>query len=192
MVDQFQLPKDTTRVWDLLVPIVTKGQISDVYITEDISSPSDYAELCYLLASAESTQTFNFHINCLGGVIDSALMIINAIENSKAESVAYVYGTVASAATMIALACDELVVNDYTSFMIHNYSSQAEGGSKGGELKARQKHTDASLQDVFEKCYKHFLTSQEVVDVIDDKDIWLMPEEVKRRWAIKQAALGTR
>lgn len=177
---QFDLPKDATRVWDLDVPIVDGKRSTDVYLTDGIGEPFIYNELCYRLKNASPDDTFNIHLNTPGGHVDSAFMIIDAIKQSAATTVACLSGTVASAGTMLALACDNIHSADHIGFMIHNYSAGMVG--KGNELKARQKFTDESLEAAFKEFYKHFLTDKEMKEVIDGQDYWLSKDEVLRRW----------
>ena len=112
-------------VWDKITPIVEvpSSKTLDAYITSDIGLPIDYNELTYRIKNAPSDYTINLHINTPGGVIDGALFIIDAINKTPAAVTAYLTGTVASAGTIIALACDNVVASDHLSFMIHNYSS---------------------------------------------------------------------
>ena len=169
-----------TRVWDIYVPIVTSKNVSHVYITEPIDEPSYYNELCFLLDNATEQDTINIHINTPGGIIDSAVMIINSIKNSKANVVGHLAGTVASAGTMIALSCNSLKVANHTTFMIHNYSGGLRG--KGHELKAQQAFVDASLEAFFKDIYGNFLSPKEIREVIDGKDMWINSEEVLARF----------
>jgi ATP-dependent protease ClpP protease subunit len=179
----------TNSPWDRVVPIIQNRHHTDVYLTDGIEEPCEYNELYHILRNAEKGDTIDFHINTPGGIIDSAFMIINAMKNSKAKVTAYLSGTVASAGTIIALAADNLVVADHTSFMIHNYSSGGHG--KGAELKARQEFIDKSLNKAFTSFYKGFLTDDEIVNVINDKDMWLDKEEVEERWGDRKAFLRT-
>ena len=175
-----QPPKVPLRIWDIYVPIVTSKNVSHVYITEPIDEPSYYNELCFLLDSATEQDTINIHINTPGGIIDSAVMIINSIKNSKANVVGHLAGTVASAGTMIALSCNSLKVANHTTFMIHNYSGGLRG--KGHELKAQQAFVDASLEAFFKDVYGNFLSPKEIREVIDGKDMWINSEEVLARF----------
>ena len=180
---EFDLPKDATRIWDLYVPYVKSDNQLDVYLQTGIDDPSYYSELCYILSTLDDKHIVNFHINTPGGVLDSAFQLVDAIKSCKATTVARLTGTVASAGTIIALACDQLVIADHTSFMIHNYSAGAYG--KGNELKARQEHIDKSTNDAFKEFYSGFLTDKEVEEVINGKDIWLTADEVRMRWQRK-------
>lgn len=123
-----QPPKPIYSVWDKLVPIITEKNHTRAYLTTEIAEPTEYTELCYRLKTASAAEIFTLVINTPGGIIDSALMIIDAIHASAAKVIAEINGTVASAGTIITLACDEVIVADHTTFMIHNYSS---GGGYG-------------------------------------------------------------
>lgn len=168
-------------VWDQIVPIITEKNITRAWFSDEIMEPSEYNEICYRLKTASPAEEFILHINTPGGIIDSALMVIDAIKNSKAKVTAEISGTVASAGTILTLACDDVTVADHTTFMIHNYSGGMAG--KGHEMKARQEFVDAQLNESFKVFYKGFLTETEMEDVIDGKDLWMGKDEVLSRIA---------
>lgn len=177
-----ELPKKKTQVWDNYVPILKSkdGKTIHVYLTDTIDVPATYNEMCFELLNASKGTQVNLHINNGGGVIDSAFMIIDAITKSKAKVTAILSGTVASAATVITLACDAIDVVDHTSFMIHNYSSGTQG--KGHEMKAYMDFNDSELNNAFRTIYGGFLTSDEMEAVIAGKDMWMGKVEVLERW----------
>ena len=178
----FELPTTPTRIWDLVVPIIVDKDTreSTAFITHPVDEPHLYNELCYLLDTAKEGDKFTIVINTPGGIIDSAFMIANSIENSKAMVVGRLSGTVASAGTLISMACDSLEVTPHLSFMIHNYSGGMQG--KGHEMKARQKFTDDHLNTAFSSFYSGFLSEKEMGEVIDGQDMWMSTDEVDRRW----------
>lgn len=171
--------------WDKDVPLITDKYHTDAYITDTIEAPSMYNELCHKLRTASTFDTFTLHINTPGGMLDSAFMITDAIKRSQAKVTASLTGTVASAGTLITLACDDVYIAPHTSFMIHNYSAVI--GGKGGEIKSRQEHTDKALTNAFGEFYSGFLTQKEIKEVIDGKDMWMGTDEVLNRLANKQA-----
>lgn len=172
--------------WSKHVPIKEVNGINFVYLTDEIEIPAAYNELIHRLYTASSDDTYNFIINSGGGVVDSAIMIIDAIHRSEATVNMFISGIAASAATIIALAGDELEIADHSSFMIHNYSAGMMG--KGNELKARQNFVDKSLNAAFVDYYGNFLTEDEIERVIEGTDIWLGPEEVMERWTNRKGA----
>ncbi len=176
--------KDT--IWGITVPIVRnrKKNSYTAFMNTDVSEPSDYNEFCHTLANATSEDHFIIDINTPGGILDSAFKVIHAIQNTKAKTTAKLTGTVASAGTIIALACDEMEVSDHLRFMIHNYSGGAAG--KGHEIKDQIDFSDKNLKATFNKLYDGFLSKKEIKQVIAGKDMWFNSEEVRKRWKRKQ------
>lgn len=123
------MPEDDkkTRVWDIYTPIVKTSTGYRIYITDEIESPSVYNEAYNVIRNAERHETIELIINTPGGVIDAALMLVDALNLTKAKTIAHLSGTVASAGTIISLACSKLEISDSTIFMIHNYSAGTSG-----------------------------------------------------------------
>jgi ATP-dependent protease ClpP protease subunit len=180
-------PAPKYTVWDNDVPIIINKNYIDVFINDSIIEPYVYNELYYTLTNACKTDIITINLSTFGGVIDSAFMIIDAINRSKGTVIVRLTGTVASAGTMIALACDDIEVAEHTAFMIHNYSGGMTG--KGHEMKARQEFQDESLNNTFKTFYSGFLTDEEISDVIDGKDMWMGKDEVLKRWSDRQTYL---
>lgn len=180
---------DSSDVWSNYVPIISDKNHTTAYLTDNIEEPSCYNELCFKLKTASPAEVFTLIINTYGGMLDSALMLVDAIKSSKAKVKAHISGTVASAGTIIALACDELEVADHTAFMIHNYSGGLSG--KGHELKAHQEFVDANLNNSFTSLYGGFLSTAEIKKVIDGKDYWMGKDEVLTRFASRTSGTGT-
>lgn len=174
----FATPK--TTVFDNYVPMITNKHTTTVYLTDVIEAPSLYNELCYKLDNASSAEEFFIYINTPGGILDAAIMVVSSIKNTLANTTARLSGTVASAGTIIALACRHVELADHTAFMIHNYSASGISG-KGHELKAHQEFVDANLNKSFSSFYEGFLTPTEIKRVIDGKDYWMNKDEVLSR-----------
>jgi len=172
-------------VWDNYVPIIASGRHTDIYLTDSIEAPSEYNQVCHILRHAFKGDTVTLFINSGGGYIDSSFAMIDAIKASKASVTAHIVGTVASAATMLALACSEIVIADHVQFMIHNYSGSASG--KGNEIKAQVEFTDKAVNKAFECFYAGFLTPLEMELVIAGKDFWMGKEELQLRLATRKA-----
>ena len=167
--------------WDKIVPIIKEGNNITAYLCTVIEEPGVYAELYHTLRKATEDQNITLVLNSGGGIVDTALMLMDGIRNSKAVVTGHLVGTVASAAGSIALACDELVVAEHLSWMSHNYSAGFSG--KGHEAKAMQVFVDALQNKEFSDTYRGFFTEAEIASIIDGKDIWLSSEEVRQRFA---------
>ena len=190
LMDIFELaaevPKKPGSIWEDHIPISKNGREIDAYIMAEIVNPIEYNELCHLLRNATSKEVIRLHINTPGGRLDSATMIIDAIAASDAYVIGVLSGSVASAGTMIALACDELECSSYLEFMIHYFSGGT--GGKGNEIKAHSNFIDKHMPMIFKKMYAGFLTNKEIEDMIEGKDIWLNGDEVLERF--EAAKLG--
>ena len=173
-------------LFDKTVPIVKHGNTYHCFLTSDIEAPAEYSEFCYLLNVATAKDKIILNINTGGGQIDSTFQILAALKRTKADVTARIAGTVASAGTIIALKCPKLEVEDYTHFMIHNYSTGTQG--KGHEVIDYINFNDKDLQNTFREIYTGFLTEQEIAEVLRGKDMWLTADDVRVRWATKQGA----
>jgi len=177
----------SARIWESEVPIIIDQANNAVtaYLTGQISEPNHYNELCHMLNNADESTSFTIHLNTPGGIIDSAFMIAASIKKSQAHVNAELSGTVASAGTIICMACDDISVSDHLTFMIHNYSGGMAG--KGHEMKARQKFLDEHLNKAFKSFYDGFLNSEEMDRVIEGTDMWMSTEEVCERWKTRKS-----
>lgn len=184
IADAMMKPKDE---WDDYCPIIENGKTIDVYLTEIIEAPSEYNRLYHKILSASKGTKINLHINNGGGVIDSAVMITDAITRSAATVKAHLSGTVASAATLITMECDDIYVAPYTQFLIHNYSGGVHG--KGKEAKDQMDFVNEEIGNTFKQAYGGFLTEAEIGTVIEDKDFWMGKDEILKRWEGRKAFL---
>lgn len=173
--------------WDDYVPVFVSPdtRVVDIYLHNTILEPVNYSEAYREIMDRKEGDVVRLHILNGGGYIDSALLICDAIKMSKAKVVAYLSGTVASSATIIALSCHEIVCGNFLQFMIHNYSHGTSG--KGHEVKQYVKFSDALLERIFRSVYGGFLTDKEITSVIDGQDLWMDEIEVHKRWQLKLA-----
>lgn len=79
------------------------------------------------LAEAGDETDVSIRINSPGGDVFEGRAIMAAIRNHKGKTTAYIDSLAASAATSIAIACDEVVISQGAFFMIHNASSAVWG-----------------------------------------------------------------
>ena len=182
-----KIPKTAETIWELPVPILREGNLIRCYLTDDISTPFDYNQLCYALETATAEDTVRLYLNTPGGVIDTATMLVDAMKNSAAKVVGYLSGGVHSSGTMIALNCDELVVADHLDFMVHTYSTAIQG--KGSDLKSFQDHMDKSIKSLITETYSGFLSKTELRKVLSGEELWFNKSEVVRRFELRKQYL---
>ena len=168
-----------TSEWDKSVPIISRGKIVTAYVQSEVYEPEVYNELCYTLENTDADEV-RLVMNNGGGMLDSMLSIVDSIARSNATVTAVISGTVASAATMIALKCDKIEVAENTSWLTHYYSGGL--GGKGNEIKAKSKFDEVEIPRMFKVIHGGFLTDAEIDLVIDGKDMWLNKEDILTRW----------
>jgi len=181
LVFKEEKPKDILSEWDKCVPIVVNDDVVTVYMNEEVYEVDVYNELCYMLEHTQARQVRLCMNNGGGGGADPMKSIVHSMSKCTAELVGVLSGTVASAATMIALHCDKLEIADYTGWLTHYYSSGLNG--KGNEIKAQHDFESVEIPKMFKKIHKGFLTPAEISRVINGKDIWLNKDQVLERFA---------
>jgi ATP-dependent Clp protease, protease subunit len=111
------------------VNLVKNADTANIYIYDIISADWGVGALSVIdaIAQAGDAQTLNIHINSPGGDVFEGRAIMAALSRFKGKTVAHIDSLCASAATSIALACNEVVMSDGAFFMIHNASGMAWG-----------------------------------------------------------------
>jgi ATP-dependent Clp protease protease subunit len=110
-------------------PIVSNESGATIYIYDVIDSYWGVSAKSVIeaLASAGDESDVSIRINSPGGDVFEGRAIMAAIKNHKGKTTCYIDSLAASAATSIALACDEVVIAKGAFFMIHNASSAVWG-----------------------------------------------------------------
>jgi ATP-dependent Clp protease protease subunit len=72
------------------------------------------------LDKLDEVEKLNIHINSLGGDTHSGQAIYNLIGDFKADTVSYIDGVAASAATVVACGADKVIMRENANYMIHN------------------------------------------------------------------------
>lgn len=186
-------PQDS--VFSKHVPIIvtdndTIGSIYSIYITKPIDETHLYDELVYLLThSVKDTDKVHLYLSTPGGYINATMYIIDAMLKCPATITGILSGCIASAGTMITMACDYLEINEYSSMMIHNYRGGYYGAAH--EIEMDFKFTHPHTQKFMSEMYKGFLTDEECDIVFSGQDKYLNADEIAERWnnVVKQREL---
>lgn len=122
-------------------------------------------------------EEIHVHINSGGGSAFDGIAICNILKNHKARVIAHIDGWAASAASIIAMGADEIIMPSNTMMMIHQASTIAYGNADdfekiAGDLKKIDKAVKAS--------YKHrFVGKDEELERLLKEETWLTAEEAK-------------
>lgn len=156
-------------------------------LDEDIKEPSYYRNLIEVLNNATEQDLVVLNINSGGGHLDSAISIIDALRNTRANTLAWISGSAYSAAGIIALSCQNLEVGEFATLMCHN--SQYGLGGYTTDIKDRAVFEHKMISKIMHSVYKHFLSVDEVEAVLANKTIWMDADEIIERFTKMQEKL---
>ena len=145
-------------------------------LDEDIKEPSYYRNLIEVLNNATEQDLVMLNINSGGGMLDSAISIIDALRNTRANTLAWISGSAYSAAGLIALSCQNVEVGEFATLMCHN--SQYGLGGYTTDIKDRAVFEHKMISKIMHSVYKHFLSVDEVEAVLSNKTIWMDADEI--------------
>ena len=181
---------------DLFKPPVNQNQrfiqkqavnIFEFYLSGDIESPEEYIEWFDVIRNSGQNDILKFYINSGGGDLFTAIQFMRVLGDSEANIIVSVEGMCASAATLIFLCGHQFEVSPHSVFMFHNYSSGVVG--KGGEMYDRLAHEKLWSEKLLRDVYVDFLTEEEIVSILNNKDIWMDGDSVVERLKAKVAKL---
>lgn len=149
----------------------------DTYSWERVESTTSQRYFVENLKDAKEGDTVNLYINSMGGSVKEALGIYSALRRCPATVVAYIDGFAASAASIIAVAAERVVMPRNTTMMVHNAAWAVYGNSK--DLRKSADDLDiinaAMLQSYIVKAGGKL--TQEKLEELTDGETWLSAEE---------------
>ncbi|MFJ7585607.1 head maturation protease, ClpP-related [Bacillus cereus] len=145
--------------------ITIYGDIGDSWWGESISAK----DIENALKGVE-TETITIRLNSPGGDAFDGIAIYNQLKNHKAKVIAYVDGLAASAASIIAMSADELIMNTGSMMMIHEASTFTWG------TKADIKKTLNALEGIDESIADIYMTrytgERETLNDLVEAETW--------------------
>jgi len=173
----FQLLRDNAKREKQPVNLVKNEAVATIYIYDVIDSYWGVSakDVIAALANVGADEEVHFHINSPGGDVFEGRAIMAAIRAHKGKTIAFVDSLAASAATSIAIACDEVVISQGAFFMIHNASGMVWG----------DKTAMREVADLLEKIEGSIIadytgkTGKETQQVVDwmDAETWFSADE---------------
>ena len=151
----------------------------------EITDFESYRDLVEILLTANAGDVVRIFINSNGGRIDVADMIVSRISEAQQREVQVIAElgfTVASAATYIALSCDDIIVSPNCQFLVHCWTQWGGYGQTTylvKDIEFSHKQSVRFMKDT----YQGFLTEDEVEDLLaHPRDLSFDAEEVVERW----------
>ncbi len=151
----------------------------NIFLDSEIGEPAEYRELLTVLFNAPPDSLIYLYINCSGGNLDTTLAIVEAIKMCDAKVSAILIGSCHSAASIIALNCDEIVVLDNAYSMVHTASFGSSGNV--GTVKSHTEFVIAQIDKLIENTYSGFLNKEELARVKNGNELWFNAEDIRKR-----------
>lgn len=159
--------KNSTTEDDTPAELLIYGYIGE---WDDVSSSDVVKQLKNITASNISVK-----INSYGGSVFTAQAILSSLKRHPANITVYIDGIAASAATIIAMAGDKIIIPSNAMMMIHNPWTFAAGDA--GELRDIAEMMD-KVRDSILAAYrdKTGLADEKIIELMDD-ETWLSADE---------------
>jgi ATP-dependent protease ClpP protease subunit len=125
--------------------------------------------------NANKNEDIKLQIATLGGDLAQAITIHNLIKAHPGKTTAEIIGLTASAGTVIALACDEIIMSDNALFLIHNGWTTATGNAMDMQkMAADLMKNDALMIKIYRE--KTGMKDDQIKSIMKASD-WLSPDE---------------
>lgn len=149
-----------------------------------INKYEEVRELIEGLESLSAHDALILKINSPGGSVAVGMMVVKAIQACPALIVARIVHPSASMASIIALACDTLIMDENTYLMFHTYSSGH--GGKSDDVVQDVIETNKHIRSLDKTILQPFLTKKEISRMHDGKDIYIHAEDENLAARIKK------
>lgn len=154
-------------------------QTFDYKLFGEIGEVEDYFDLIDALNYASPEDEFIIRIHSGGGLLGTADVIINAVQNTQARVHGHIESLCGSASTMIFLACHSYSVSPRAEFFVHTASSGVNG--KEHENYSSIMFSRKRIHNLIKDTYEGFLTTQEIENVLNGQDYYFDATEVSER-----------
>ena len=157
-----------------------------IFLYGPIESAFDFVEAIETLSKCEQGDTVTIYLCSPGGCVSSVDALLHAIKSAQDKGVTVhcsASGLCASASTFILLECTSFELSDGFHALIHN-GSLGDGGSYN-QFRASTNFYLKYMEERLREVYKHFLTDDELQEVLDGRDIWLSPQDWIERYQLR-------
>lgn len=152
----------------------------DLYLHGEISNPDGMMEHYSLYRQATENDLIRLWIISPGGSSATASQYFQHMLECRATIIGIPGCENASAATAIAMHCDDLQIGPFTTFMVHGVSYSYHGTANRMALES-----DATLKfnkKYMELVYGNFLSPSEIQHCLEGNDLLFDSDEIQERW----------
>lgn len=150
-----------------------------VHLNEPIKLPDYYSQFFDMCLRASEHDQIELVISSPGGTIAGMSYIIEALRLTDASTRAIIVGEASSAASMIALSCDSVLVTDSSEMLCH--SLRGGYGGKMADVVAYAQHNEKMSDNLVNTVYRGFLEPEEIREMQSGKEIYLCADEIRER-----------
>ena len=161
----------------VIVTLAPNGsKIYTSIITGEVIFPGKYIQLLAALYSANKGDQVIIKIASPGGMVETGVAILTAIENTRAEVTTVAMGLVASIASIIWLAGHKRILMPASTLMIHGPSGLQAG--KVSDIKEECEQIEQYFTDMVTKLTKGVLTEEQLKRVLEQREDLFLPASV--------------
>lgn len=170
----------TTNNNNILFSQKAQSNIHHIQINGPIEEASNYLDVLTTIRTASANDEINIYFNTPGGYVDTAVQFKSAMSTSEATIIGHIESICHSAGTIIALACDSLVVHPHALMLFHTYTGG--GWGKSDDLMKSVIAQDSWIKKLMETSYEEFMSQEEIELLFKNQDFWFEAEEIAKRW----------
>jgi len=162
---------------DLYIYDDVEGDKTNFWTDEVTESETSAKYMQAQLENAKNIKNINLYINSYGGSVKEGLAIYNQLKRHTAHKTAYIDGFACSIASVIPMACDDIIMGTNTLMMIHH----AAMGAWGNATELRKAANDVEVIDNA-SCSSYLqkagvkLTAETLKALLDEQT-WLSAEQ---------------
>lgn len=145
-------------------------------ITGEVTFPAKYIQLLDALYSANKGDKVVIKIASPGGMVETGVEILAAIENTQAEVTTVAMGLVASIASIIWLAGHKRILMPASTLMVHGPSGLQAG--KVSDIKEECEQIEQYFTDMVTKLTKGVLTEEQLKRVLEKREDLFLPADI--------------
>lgn len=150
------------------------------YFYDDIGDTKDYCDLVFTLDHAAPGDEIHLHLATGGGNMEAAIVIVHAILRTQATVIAHAEAGVASAGTIIMLACENIMIHPFAHFLYHDGSLTSPGMKFSENLKQAQAIVELYAKLAY-SIYVPFFSEDEVTRILKGEDFYVSSEDMGER-----------
>jgi len=151
-----------------------------VPLDEGIGDASYYRGVFQMLESASEGDLVRIKINNGGGSLTTALHFATLIRECAAPVIAEILCECHSAASVIALACDDWAVGPWAHMLVHN-AEYGIGVAKAPDIEQHVAFSKKQLTRVLKEVYNGFLTAAEITKVTKGDQLYFDNNEISKK-----------